>query len=95
MYSELRQAGVPADDCYPPLHRVDLFKNIQLKPGIDYSRANFGGEKSNPEHFPVVERIHANAFELSHRILLSEQYAIDYVIKTIASIQKQYGPGGN
>lgn len=95
MYRELRRAEIPADDCYPPLHRVDLFKNLQLKPGIDYSGANFGGEKSNPEHFPVVERIHATAFELSHRILLSEQSAIDYVIEVIAGIQKQYGTGGN
>ena len=90
MYKELKEAGIPTDACYPPLHKLDLFVDIKLLPHIDYSNANWGGEKSNPENFPVITKIHKNAFELSHRVLLSERESLDFIVETIKNIQQKY-----
>ncbi|WP_457559241.1 DegT/DnrJ/EryC1/StrS family aminotransferase [Candidatus Harpocratesius sp.] len=90
MYKELSQAGIPTDACYPPLHRLELFQKVKLLPNIDYSNANWGNEKSNLEHFPVVEKIYRNAFQLDHRVLLSNQAALDYIVETLKKIQEKY-----
>ncbi|MHA1561056.1 MAG: DegT/DnrJ/EryC1/StrS family aminotransferase [Promethearchaeota archaeon] len=90
MYEELEKARIPADACYPPLHSLDLFKDVDLMPNVDYSNANWGREKSKPSNFPNIEKIHANAFELDHRIFLSNQKALDYVVETIKKIQQKY-----
>ena len=90
MYEELEKAKIPIDACYPPLHSLDLFKNIKLMPNVDYSNANWGGKKSDPENFPIIEKIHANAFELEHCVLLSDKKALDYIVETIKCIQIKY-----
>jgi len=40
IYKYLNQIGVPTDDSYPPLHRLDCFKNITLKKNIE-ERENY------------------------------------------------------
>ncbi len=87
IYKNLREKGIPVDDCYPPLHTIECFTAMRGKPGIDYSGANWGGVKSAPGHFPVVEKIHAHAFQLEQKVLLSGRDALDYVVAEIASLK--------
>jgi len=68
---KLNNNGIPTDDCYPPLHRLDCFKNINLKKGIDYSRANWGEERSNDKNFPIVSDIYSRSIEFPHETLLA------------------------
>lgn len=95
MYRELEERGIPTDACYPPLHILDLFNNVKLLPNIDYSQANWGREKSQSHNFPVVEKLHRNAFQLDQRVLLSTQDALDYIIVQIKNIQLKYAKKAN
>jgi dTDP-4-amino-4,6-dideoxygalactose transaminase len=90
MYKELEEAGIPTDAFYPQLDQLGLFKDVKLRKGIDYSKANWGGEKSGPGKFPVVERISKSFFELPQELLLSDQTALQYVVDTVKAIQKKY-----
>jgi dTDP-4-amino-4,6-dideoxygalactose transaminase len=90
MYKALADAKIPTDACYPPLHTLDAFKRGKGKKGIDYSDANWGGKKSDLGNFPVVEEIHAQAFELPQELLLSDKEALDYVVQTIKALRGKF-----
>ena len=86
-YSKLYKNKIPAVDCYPPLHRLDCFKNIVLRKGIDYSNANWGGEKSNDNCFPVVSDIYSRSVEFPHELLLASKNKLDSIVEYIKSLK--------
>ena len=86
-YSKLNKNKIPTDDCYPPLHRLDCFKNIVLRKGIDYSNANLGGEKSNDNCFPVVSDIYSRSVEFPHEVLLASKNELDSIVECIKSLK--------
>jgi dTDP-4-amino-4,6-dideoxygalactose transaminase len=86
-YKKLNDNGIPTDDCYPPLHSLDCFKNIDLRKGIDYSKANWGGEKSDDKNFPVVSDIFSRSVEFPHEMLLASKVQLDRVVEYIKSLK--------
>ncbi len=89
MYEELEKAGIPTDATYPPLHTLDCFRDVKLLPNVDYSNANWGGKKSSPENFPVIEDVHKHSFELDQTVFLSEKKALDYIVEVLEKIKKK------
>ena len=87
-YKKLNENGIPTDDCYPPLHGLDCFKNVNLKKGIDYSKANWGRKKSDDKNFPIVSDIYARSVEFPQEMLLASKEQLDYVVEFIKSIKK-------
>ena len=87
-YKKLNRNGIPTDDCYPPLHSLDCFKTINLKKGIDYSKANWGGEKSDDKNFPVVSSIYSRSIEFPQEMLLASREKLDGVVEVIYSLKK-------
>ena len=87
-YEKLNANGIPTDDCYPPLHSLDCFKNINLKKGIDYSIANWGGEKSNNKNFPIVSDVYSRSIEFPQEMLLANRNKLDNVVDFIKSLKK-------
>ncbi|MHA1688065.1 MAG: DegT/DnrJ/EryC1/StrS family aminotransferase [Promethearchaeota archaeon] len=87
-YKTLNDNGIPTDDCYPPLHGLDCFKNVDLRKGIDYSSANWGGSKSDNVNFPVVSDIYSRSVEFPHEMLLASKEKLDWVAKFIESMKK-------
>ena len=87
-FKKLNDAGIPTDDCYPPLHGLGCFKNINLRKGIDYSNANWGGAKSDDKNFPVVSDIYSRSVEFPQEMLLASKEKLDFVVKFIKSLQK-------
>jgi dTDP-4-amino-4,6-dideoxygalactose transaminase len=85
-YDKLNDHGIPTDDCYPPLHSLDCFKYNNLKKGIDYSKANWGGEKSNNAHFPVVSDVYSRSIEFPQEMLLAPRGKLDNVIEFIKAL---------
>ncbi len=86
-YKKLNRNGIPTDDCYPPLHGLDCFKNIDLRKGIDYSNANWGGEKSNDNNFPIVSDIYSRSIEFPHEMLLASKDKLDFIVDFIKSLK--------
>jgi len=86
-YKKLNRGGIPTDDCYPPLHNLDCFKNITLKKGIDYSKANWGGIKSEDKHFPIVSDIYSRSIEFPQEILLASKQKLDEIVEFIKSLK--------
>lgn len=86
-YTHLNRRGIPVDNCYPPLHSLLCFKKIALRKGIDYSRANWGGNKSNNKNFPVVSDIYSRSVEFPQYILLSDKEMLDKIIEFIISLK--------
>ena len=84
----MNDAGIPTDDCYPPLHGLGCFKNINLRKGIDYSNANWGGAKSDDKNFPVVSDIYSRSVEFPQEMLLASKEKLDFVVEFIKSLQK-------
>ena len=87
-YKKLNRAGIPTDDCYPPLHGLNCFKNVALKKNIDYSKANWGNNKSEDVNFPVVSDIYNRSVEFPHEILLASKDKLDLIVKFIMSLKK-------
>lgn len=87
-YKKLNRNGIPTDDCYPPLHGLHCFKNVELRKGINYSNANWGGAKSNDENFPVVSDIYQRSIEFPHEMLLASRKKLDSVVDFIKSLKK-------
>ncbi|MFX1574141.1 MAG: DegT/DnrJ/EryC1/StrS family aminotransferase [Promethearchaeota archaeon] len=87
-YEYLNNNNIPTDDCYPPLHRLDCFKNIELRKGIDYSNANWGGVKSDDTYFPVASDIYSRSIEFPHVILLSSKSKLEWIVKFIQMFNK-------
>ncbi len=87
-YKKLNQKGVPTDDCYPPLHGLDCFKNINLRKGIEYSKSNWGGKKSDDKNFPVVSDIFSRSIEFPQELLLASKDKLDWVVNLIKSFKK-------
>ena len=88
-YKKLNANGIPTDDCYPPLHSLDCFKNNNLKKGIDYSIANWGGEKSNSINFPVVSDVYERSVEFPQEILLADREKLDNIVDFIKFLKKK------
>ncbi|MBD3226824.1 MAG: DegT/DnrJ/EryC1/StrS family aminotransferase, partial [Candidatus Lokiarchaeota archaeon] len=86
-YKRLNLNGIPTDDCYPPLHSLQCFKDINLRIGIDYSNANWGGNKSDNENFPVVSDIYNRSVEFPQYMFLSPKQKLDKVIEFIKSLK--------
>ncbi len=87
-YKRFNQKGIPTDDCYPPLHGLDCFKNINLRKGIDYSKANWGGKKSDDKNFPVVSDVFSRSVEFPQELLLASKDQLDWVVNVIKSFKK-------
>ncbi len=85
-YEKLNLRDIPMDDCYPPLHSLECFKNINLRKGIDYSNANWGGLKSDI-NFPVVTNIYSRSVQFSHEVLLSSRDNLDWIATNIKSLK--------
>jgi len=86
-YRKLNRNGIPTDDCYPPLHRLVCFRNTTLRKGIDYSKANWGGTKSDDNNFPVVSDIYSRSIEFPHEVLLSSKDKLDSIVEYIKSLK--------
>lgn len=86
-YKKLNRAGIPTDNCYPPLHGLDCFREFNLKKGIDYSKANWGGSKSADTNFPVVSDIYSRSIEFPQEILLSTKEKLNEIVDFIKSLQ--------
>ncbi len=84
---KLNRNEIPTDDCYPPLHRLDCFKNMDLRKGIDYSNANWGGTKSDDKNFPIVSDIYSRSIEFPHEMLLASKEKLDFVVDFIKSLK--------
>lgn len=87
-YKKLNRNGIPTDDCYPPLHSLQCFKDINLRKGIDYSMANWGGNKSDDSNFPIVSDIYKRSVEFPQYMLLSEKEKLAKVVEFIASLKE-------
>ncbi|TXT62066.1 MAG: Glutamine--scyllo-inositol transaminase [Promethearchaeota archaeon] len=87
-YKKLNRNGIPTDDCYPPLHSLQCFKDINLRKGIDYSMANWGGHKSDDSNFPIVSDIYSRSVEFPQYMLLSEKEKLVKVVDFIASLKE-------
>lgn len=87
-YNKLNDKGIPTDDCYPPLHGLDCFKNVNLRKGIDYSNANWGGKKSDNKNFPVASDIYNRSVEFPQEMLLASKDKLDFVVSFIISLKK-------
>jgi dTDP-4-amino-4,6-dideoxygalactose transaminase len=86
-YKKLNRRGIPTDDCYPPLHNLDCFKNVNLKKGIDYSKANWGGNKSESKNFPIVSDIYSRSVEFPQFSLLASKQKLDEIVEFIKSLR--------
>jgi 3-amino-5-hydroxybenzoate synthase len=86
-YKKLNRNGIPTDDCYPPLHGLHCFKNIDLRKNIDYSKANWGGNKSDNKNFPIVSDIYSRSIEFPHELLLASKEKLDFVVDFIKSLK--------
>jgi len=87
--TELKRVGIPTDDCYPPLHTLECFRERRLRKGIDYSSANWGWEKSDDGNFPVVTDVYSRSIQLPHYILLAERKQLDYIVNCIQKLKRQ------
>ena len=87
-YKKLNENGIPTDDCYPPLHGLECFVKMRGIKGVDYSQANWGGEKSDDSNFPVVADIFNHSFEFPQEMLLvKDKSKLDFVVETISKIK--------
>ncbi len=87
IFKKMNDAGIPTDDCYPPLHGLALFKDVKLKKGIDYSKANWGGAKSADKNFPVVTDIYKRSIEFPQEMLLADPDKLDWVVDFIKKLK--------
>lgn len=83
----LNEAGIPTDDCYPPLHTLECFRKIRLRKGIDYSVANWGGSRSYDNDFPVAAFVYSHSVQLPHYVLLAEKEKLDYIARIIEGMK--------
>jgi dTDP-4-amino-4,6-dideoxygalactose transaminase len=83
----LQEQGIPRVDTYPPLHTLTCFKEVRLKSGIDYSTANWGGDKSDNQYFPVVSDIYSRSIEFPQELLLASTKQLDLIVDFIKSLQ--------
>jgi dTDP-4-amino-4,6-dideoxygalactose transaminase len=89
-YKKLNRNGIPTDDCYPPLHSLNCFKTTNLKKGIDYSKANWGGEKSINRNFPIVSDIYSRSIEFPQEMFLADRESLDNVVAFIKSLKEKH-----
>jgi dTDP-4-amino-4,6-dideoxygalactose transaminase len=83
----LNEAGIPTDDCYPPLHTLECFREVRLRKGIDYSMANWGGSRSSDSDFPVAAFVYSHSVQLPHYVLLAEKDKLDYIARIIEGMR--------
>jgi dTDP-4-amino-4,6-dideoxygalactose transaminase len=88
--AHLNSHGIPTDDTYPPLHGLRCFKRGNLRKGIDYSNANWGGDKSNNRNFPVTSNIYTRLIEFPQEILLGDKKLMDYIVQIISELRNSF-----
>lgn len=87
LVAKIRQRGTPTADCYPPLHSLACFRDVRCVKGIDYSRASWGGAKSDDRNFPVASHVYRHSFQFPQELLLAEREdALEYVAETLEGI---------
>ena len=86
-YGKFIRKKIPFQPCYLPLHDLECFKNVDLRKGIDYSNANWGGQKSEDKNFPVVSDIYNRTIQFPHEILLASKEKLDYIADFIKSLK--------
>jgi dTDP-4-amino-4,6-dideoxygalactose transaminase len=79
---KLHEAGIPTDDCYPPLHTLSCFIEGRLRNGIDYGGFVWGEDKD----FPVVSDVFGRSVQLPHQVLLSVRKQLDYIADTVEGL---------
>ena len=89
-YTYLNDHGVPTDDTYPPLHGLKCFKEVNLRKGVDYSNANWGGKKSNNMYFPITTRISLQLVELPQEVLLADTALMDFIASLIKDLRDSF-----
>jgi dTDP-4-amino-4,6-dideoxygalactose transaminase len=86
-YGKFIRKKIPFQPCYLPLHCLECFKHVDLRKGIDYSKANWGGQKSDDKNFPVVSDIYNRTIQFPHEILLASKEQLDYIVDFIKSLK--------
>jgi len=86
-YSKFIRKRIPFQPCYLPLHGLECFKNVDLRKGINYSNANWGGQKSDDKHFPVVSDIYNRTIQFPHEILLASKEQLDYIAEFLKTLK--------
>ena len=86
-YAHINSHGIPTDDTYPPLHRLKCFKNFNLRKGVDYTHANWGGSKSHDKNFPITSKISSQLVELPQEVLLGDKNLMDFIAKVIQDLR--------
>jgi len=66
----LNDKQIKANPATPALHQLKMFKECRLLKGIDYSKGNWGREKSDDKYFPNASDFAANGIEIPHYYLL-------------------------
>ncbi len=85
----LNARGIPTTACYPPLHSLACFREVRGMKGIDYSRANWGGARSDDRNFPVTSEVYRRSFELPQEVfLVKEEGPLDLIAETVEEIRK-------
>jgi dTDP-4-amino-4,6-dideoxygalactose transaminase len=85
---KLNECQIPTFDCYPPLHSLSCFKEMKGLKGIDYSLANWGGEKSADRYFPTVSAIYRRSFQFPQQVLLvKDRKLLDSIVEVMQNIQ--------
>ncbi|MHA1803658.1 MAG: DegT/DnrJ/EryC1/StrS family aminotransferase [Promethearchaeota archaeon] len=85
-YGKLIRWKIPFQPSYLPLHQLECFKNVNLRKGIDYSNANWGGKKSSDVNFPITSSVIKRIIQFPHQILLSTREQLDYIVDAISSL---------
>jgi dTDP-4-amino-4,6-dideoxygalactose transaminase len=88
LIKKLNKIGIPTVDNYPPLHTLECFKNIKLKKKIDYSNANWGGEKSHNRNFPIVSNTYSRSVAFPHEIFLASKDKLDLIVQCIKQLNE-------
>lgn len=89
--SYLNEHGIPTDDTYPPLHGLNCFKEMNLRKGVDYGQANWGGSKSKNVNFPVTSTVSTQLVELPQEVLLADKNLMDFIFQVIRELRDSFG----
>ena len=82
--ARLKQRGVPAGICYPPVYQLPLFKERLFAPRLRSTAAEFDGFDEMP--CPAAETIGAAAITLPHRLLFADPDRLVNIATALAEI---------
>lgn len=83
----LNEKGIPATAMTPPLHQLGMFKFKRLPKGIDFSSANWGGDKSEGKStvfIPVLTRL-ADRFFMNSATVQNTAISIPHPVSACCS----------